>query len=330
MSNKIRIPNLKVEENNEIESWNKFLKRFEIAAISVDFSDKVTEADAEKKVKEVSKRKGAALLNNLGEDGMDIFDTFDISVVDIQFDNIVEKFTNYFSRRENKTILRHRFLNMKQGTGEALSEFIQRVLKQSHSCQLAGLREDLAIHIMINGMEDEKLKTDLLQISDINLGKLTSACAQHESAGRTMEELKSKRRVEEIGGASSNQCTCTQSQPTNEPQGAAAAINNSGCHNCGSHEHYLRNCPTVPCYNCNKQGHISRDCSEPKKGAFRGGNRGARGTYRGRGGFRGRGRGYTGGQYQAAAYQGENNIEERIEHAIDFYNSQTYSSDESL
>lgn len=54
---KFRTPNLKLEENNEIESWNLFLVRFEIAAISVDFSDKVTEADLENEKKEVSKRK---------------------------------------------------------------------------------------------------------------------------------------------------------------------------------------------------------------------------------------------------------------------------------
>lgn len=51
---------------------------------------------------------------------------------------------------------------MKEQSNEELGDFITRVLKHSHPCQLAGLREDLAIHIIINGMSNEKLKTGKL------------------------------------------------------------------------------------------------------------------------------------------------------------------------
>jgi hypothetical protein len=76
MAYKMTIPQLKVEMNNETASWERFLQRFEIAAVTVDWMAKITEGTDEEKKKESSKRKAATLLNYLGEEGMVIFDTF--------------------------------------------------------------------------------------------------------------------------------------------------------------------------------------------------------------------------------------------------------------
>lgn len=101
------------------------------------------------------------MLNSLVEERIEIFDTFEVAVKDIQFEDTARWVEEYFSKRENKTNLRYCFLNLKQSQGE-VNDYIQQVLKLSHSCQLEGLQEDLAIHVMINGMTNEKLKTELL------------------------------------------------------------------------------------------------------------------------------------------------------------------------
>lgn len=288
MASKVRIPPLKIEINNETESWKRFLKRFEIASIPVDFGDKVTETGEEAKKKATGKIKGAVFLNCLGEEGMTIFETFNIAVDDIQFDSIVEKFEQHFAGRENKTILRHRFLNMKQERGEELSEFTQRVIKHSHSCQLGELREDMAIHVIINGLSEEKLKTELLQQPEIDMAKLTTTCAKFESAGRTLEELK-KTDKDDLEVAAYFQPPARR------------------CTQCHSNRHELSTCPLVECFNCRQRGHLSKDCTNPivcrscgKQGhnqydcrehiQRRGGERGWRGHTRGRG--RGRSQGY--------------------------------------
>ena len=168
---------------------------------------------------------------------------------------------------------------MKQSKEEELSDFIRRVTKQSHSCQLGALRKDQAIHIMINGMEDEKLKSELLYIGDSNVTKLTSTSAKYESAGRTIEELKSKKRTEKVAGFNSR-CRCKE-EHLDETQGAAA-VKGTGCHNCVNQNHFMRSCPTIFFHNCNRQGHMKRYCKESRLGSFHGGFGGQHAT-RGRG-----------------------------------------------
>ena len=185
MAHRLNVQPLKVEQDNETESWRKFLRRFEVAVLSVDFEAKLTQ-EGDAKTIEGSRRKAGALLGCLGEEGMVIFDTFDIAVEAIQYDALKTRFDNHFQGRENKTILRHRFLCMTQESGESLSVFSQRVIQLSRQCQLGDLREDLAIHMIIKGMREEKLKTEMLRMADITMNDLVAACAKFEAAERTV------------------------------------------------------------------------------------------------------------------------------------------------
>ena len=117
---------------------------------------------------------------------------------------------------------------MKQQRGETLTDLIQRVVNHSHSCQLRALREDMAIYVVINGVQEEKLMSELLQIFDINMDRLMTTCAKYESAERTIEELdkKADKYKVEVGAARMPQRKCTK---------------------CGSVEHVLQSGTSIIC-----------------------------------------------------------------------------------
>lgn len=297
MTSKItRIQPMVVEAHNETESWSRFRKRFEIASLSVDYTKNITEEDAEIKAATASQFKGAALLSSIGEEGMEIFYNFNIEVNDIRYETLIERFEDYFGGRENKTILRHRFLTLVQGEEESLSDFTTRATRCSKQCQLGELQDDMTVHIVIKGIKNEKLKSELLQGTEINMESLAIACAKYESAERTLEAF--GRKEEEVSAVTRGRTTreseaCTSCHKTGHTWKTCRQVE---CFNCLQQGHIAPDCHNaMVCKVCSKEGHRASDCYNNNRGRGRG-----RGSYRGRGGNRGRGQGSK-QSYQAAA-----------------------------
>jgi hypothetical protein len=251
----------------------------------------------------------------IGDEGMDIFYDFNTEVGDIQYEKLVEDFERYFGGRENKTILRHRFLTLTQGEGETLNDFTTRATRSGRQCQLGGLLGDMTIHVIIKGLRNEKLKSELLQIADIDMGRLTVICAKYESAERTLVEFG---RREEI-----------------EVAGVLGAAGGRDCTTCGKPGHTLRNCAQTKCYRCLGKGHVAEDCGNPTK-CRNCGKEGHKANMcwqnRGRGQSRGMGRGGYDSRQVAYYQQGKGGEQEGrdVEGLKALHCQGNGSSDESL
>ena len=133
---------------------------------------KLTEIDEGQKNATSKVKATVSFLSAIEGKGISIFEIFDIEVDNLQYEALITRSETHFLGRENITIMRHRFLSNKQQRGGMLSDFDQRVVNHSHSCQLGALREDMAIHVVINRVKDEKLMSELLQVFDINMDRL--------------------------------------------------------------------------------------------------------------------------------------------------------------
>ena len=106
----------KVEVNNEKESWRQFKIRFGIVTFGIKFCDTLQKDEKRDQEGEIQMNKGDSLLNSMGEEGMKIFYSFKLQVVEIIYDDIIARFDEYFAKRENVIILRYRFFNCRQGS----------------------------------------------------------------------------------------------------------------------------------------------------------------------------------------------------------------------
>jgi len=286
---------LKIEMNNEQESWRQFKLRFGIATIGMKFCDTLRKDEVRDQGDEIQMNKGGSLLNAMGEEGIKIFYSFKIPVEDIKYDNLIARFDDYFARRENVIILRHRFLNCKQESEESMTEYIERVTTAGEQCRLQDL-EAMLIQVIINNMRSDKLRNELLVTADLNLNKLKEVCTRHEGAERTEKEL--KRNTGEEYVARTHMPRSGQNFKQEGGSFRQTGSRSTNCYKCGGSNHWARDCKeTEPtCFNCGFKGHISTQCKEPRRSQNN--NRGGR-----RGGYGSGGRGKT-------EYQGTRRIED--------------------
>lgn len=276
------IPPLKVEEHNEKESWKKFLRRFQIAVIGKTFLNKDEDLEEGEKERVESHRKGAMLLNCIGEQGMEIFDTFGIEVTNIRYGDLETRFEEFFTRRENKILLRHRMLVSEQKDEEDVTGFMERVTKMASQCQFGALREDMIMQVVIKGMKDDKLRNDLLVMADLTLEVLKATCLRYESADRTAMELKDRRSRDIEVEQASEEVRCFRCRQTGHF--ARECPQEPSCYSCGERGHLSIACPTkragreVTCYGCGERGHIASSC--PQNKFSRGNARGQSGNHR--------------------------------------------------
>lgn len=267
------IPPLKVEDHNEKESWKKFLRRFQIAVIGKTFLNKDEDLEGEEKERVESHRKGAMLLNCIGEQGMEIFDTFGVEVTNIQYEDLERRFEEFFTRRENKILLRHRMLVCEQKDEEDVTGFIERVTKMAGQCQFGALKEDMIMQVVIKGMKDDKLRNDLLVKADLTLDELKATCLRYESADRTAMELKDRKFRDGEVEQASEEGRCFRCRQTGHF--ARECPQEPSCYSCGERGHMSVACPTkragreVICYKCGERGHIVSSCPQNR---FRSGN----------------------------------------------------------
>ena len=56
----------------------------------------------------------------------------------------------------------------------------------------------MIVHVVLKGLRNEKLKSEILQITYLNMEKMMATCAKYESAERTLEEF--AKGEEEVSG----------------------------------------------------------------------------------------------------------------------------------
>ena len=127
----VKNPVFNVECGAELEGWRKFIKRIERAVIGaglrymdgkgVKSRRKAEAADYEQF--EIEQRKAALLLDSMGDYGMEIFETFDIDVENLQCTPTKMAFEEHFSNRESIAATTRRFLCLEQRGEERLDEY---------------------------------------------------------------------------------------------------------------------------------------------------------------------------------------------------------------
>lgn len=257
-----------------MESYVKWKQRFELYRIA-------SSAD-----KQENKVQLALLLHCMGEQCLDIYNTFVLEDAQRNYDAVIKKFDEYFIPTKNESFYSHLFFTRNQRSDESFDAYLTELRKLSNDCNFKDLQDRLIRDRIVAGISDKVLKNRLLRECDLDLSKTIKICKAAELAEAQIKKFEANTEVSVVhkklispnnnktrnskqdGSRSSGRSSNQQRPPASNSDSAPTPANSASggrnpCKRCG-YIHKWKNCPAFgkTCAACGKQNHFAKMCSK--------------------------------------------------------------------
>ena len=91
------------------------------------------------------------------------------------FDTVVKKLDSVCARRTSKHVIRDRFFQMKQDH-RTIDQFVADLRKQAKDCEFGALKDDLMLHVLIRGVDSDRMRRRLFETDKLELPKAIQMC----------------------------------------------------------------------------------------------------------------------------------------------------------
>lgn len=229
---------------NVAENWKKFIQRFSLYKVASGYDLKEDKVQV------------ALLLHVMGEEALDIFNTFTwAQAADADtYAKVVEKFEDYFIPQKNVVLERFHFNKAAQDDGEDFDHFVTKLRNLASTCEFETLKDSLIRDKIVVGINSNETRERLLRAGgDLTLGKAISMCQTAELTKVQMQALKADQTTE-IGDVRKEKSSRVQFQQQKKP------VRNR-CGRCGS-KHVAGQCPAYgkTCSRCRGRNHFAKCC----------------------------------------------------------------------
>jgi hypothetical protein len=186
----------------------------------------------------------------LGEHGRELADgilqrAFDATVTPVMsVDTLVEQLTALFDRPTNKNVARARFVQLKQGHGETITQFDSRLRSNAVDCHFSNLSESLMDKLVVS-VNSDRLREKFLSEGDrLTYDRALEIGRAFETAGSAAKELSTSSRAPRVDIVSFR---------------GRGVIHGSSAHR------GARSDTPILCYRCNRAGHLSNSQQCPAR-----------------------------------------------------------------
>ncbi|XP_039307927.1 uncharacterized protein K02A2.6-like [Solenopsis invicta] len=249
-----RLPEpMKFEENLD-ENFKKFYQSFELYLVATEKDQKADTV------------KTALLLNTIGSEGIEIYNTFRLtSTQKSDYKVVVNEFKKYCAPRKNRTYERFVFNSRNQQVDEPFDKFFGDLKKLIQSCEYADQEDTLLVDRIILGTNDLKVQEKLLNIQNVTLETAVETCRNYEATRRHLQNVRNKEEA-----AVDVVRRQKRHNKQKEERGQASTEENRGkhfkCDKCDK-VHGYRECAAYgkTCYKCGKMNHFSNVCKTKLK-----------------------------------------------------------------
>ena len=189
-----RIPNA-LDVSKGPTEWKRWKQNYEIYACANELE------------KKSSKVQIANFLYAIGEDAVDIYNSFDIEQKydkdnkesELKIETIMEKFDSHFIPKVNTTYERYCFFKRQQLIDENIESYYSCIKILAKSCAFKDMKESLIRDNIIIGMNDETLRQRFLQEScskELTAEQIVESCKMKQISRQQNEEITRKPTIE--------------------------------------------------------------------------------------------------------------------------------------
>ncbi|MEE4248367.1 MAG: hypothetical protein V2I33_23530 [Kangiellaceae bacterium] len=234
-------------ETDSIEAWVRWKQRFLIYLKASG-------------VKNDDERCLSLLLHVIGEDGLELYNTF--AVGDEKFDDVIKRFDEHFKPRTNEVFERFRFWERNQQDGEPIDLFVTDLKRLAASCNFDTQKDKMIRDKIVLGGNSAQVRERLLREEDLSLQEAIRICRAAESTKKQMKAVEKSLHV--VRSHSRN--PTSQRQAPQQMASQVRGANSSRCHSCG-YSHPEGRCPAQGkrCMHCNRFNHFRSCCPDNKQ-----------------------------------------------------------------
>lgn len=229
-------------ESNVPMNWEKFKQKF---MLYLEASEKISKPD---------KQKVALLLHCMGDQGIDVYNTFTYTENECKdnLQNVLSKFDTYCKPRKNIVYDRFKFFSRSQMNHESVDKYVTELKILAVPCEFGNELENLIRDRLVLGIQDKGLQERLLREPELELKKALDTCRANEASKQQIEEIKGGMVVNEVK---------KEKKKEQAGMGKSESSNSSKCTRCGF-THRFRYCPAAGkiCRKCNKSDHFASQC----------------------------------------------------------------------
>lgn len=181
-----RVEELKLD-GNLCENWRRFKRNYDIfsAAAEVDGKD--------------DKIKINTLLNAVGPEAVEVFDTFELTDQErASYDRVIEKFAEFCKPRKNPVYERYVFYQRTQHEGESFDVFLMDIKRLVRTCEFGATEKEMLRDRIVMGVADKKLQKRLLETAALTYDTAVEKGRTNEATAQQSETMNKNVAVSEI------------------------------------------------------------------------------------------------------------------------------------
>lgn len=266
-------------DGNMAQNWKKFMAKFDNYIVC---SGKTERTDEEKV---------AYLMNFIGDEALELFETFGITASERKkLKSVTDAFAQNFEQKMNVLYERFKFYTRAQQEGEPFDIFLAAIKKLASTCEFGTECDNMIRDRIVLGILKLDLQEKLIQSKDTTLAKVVEQCRLYEvNRSRTQHMQQNMAEMDAIGrqrnqfnrhssGATRNSYAAAQKRmPTQRQSHQQGPTKHAGqqqkgawssstvCKYCG-YGHPPKQCKAFgqQCNQCGKMNHFARVCGGNK------------------------------------------------------------------